>query len=390
MSQWYSGGSGKEGFRRLLSVAGSGGGGDSRYATFNNVGIAVAVTAMAGIAIVYSDHHGRSFRRRKHLLSYQQWKGVDPSIRADVWPFLNVTFFVLLTIVSLSFCSYGLSSSQEEREITRSQKRKQFEKLRNQCKYLLKRIDDEHSIVEDPDSPTSEDVIAKESSSAVKESPDCKDSHDQVHDQSLHCAYSDNNEKSSDSDSIEEPESRQTSAAIKSRNENDPDKPTNGKSSPSKAGGSKVHRDEDFETRQRIMRLDAVRTNGEWIVGSKDYEHLEPRIVFHAAPTRPFVAYSCHCRDDYEAFWWFVGFNTKARHNFRLDEVGIKDSHIYRHPEKMQAEDCIFARDCFFVYRMVVVLFRRELIFEQAVCLWEVMWALTRQLKLGVTQPGGE
>ncbi|KAI3892609.1 hypothetical protein MKW92_037027, partial [Papaver armeniacum] len=57
MSQWYSGGdggSGKEGFRRLLSVAGSGGGGDSRYATFNNVGIAVAVTAMAGIAIVYS------------------------------------------------------------------------------------------------------------------------------------------------------------------------------------------------------------------------------------------------------------------------------------------------------------------------------------------------
>ncbi|KAI3913569.1 hypothetical protein MKX01_022150, partial [Papaver californicum] len=114
------------------------------------------------------------------------------------------------------------------------------------------------------------------SSSAVKESPDCEDSHDKVHDQSPHCAYSDNNEsgitsvdasvadtESSDSDSIEEPGSRQTSAAIESSDGNDPDKPTKGKSSPSKAGRSKVHRGEDFETWQGIIRLDAVRTNGE-------------------------------------------------------------------------------------------------------------------------------
>ncbi|RZC60123.1 hypothetical protein C5167_021882 [Papaver somniferum] len=51
--------------------------------------------------------------------------------------------------------------------------------------------------------------------------------------------------ESSDSDSIEEPESGQASAAIESIDENDPDK-----SSPSKAW-------------QRIIRLDAVRTNRE-------------------------------------------------------------------------------------------------------------------------------
>uniref|UniRef100_A0A6N2JZS2 Rab-GAP TBC domain-containing protein n=1 Tax=Salix viminalis TaxID=40686 RepID=A0A6N2JZS2_SALVM len=75
--------------------------------------------------------------------------------------------------------------------------------------------------------------------------------------------------------------------------------------------------------------------------------------------------------EDFSAFWCFVGFMKKARHNrhnFRLDEVGIrrqlgivskiikcKDSHLYKHLEKLQAEDC------FFVYRMVVALFRRDL-----------------------------
>uniref|UniRef100_A0A6N2KAK3 Rab-GAP TBC domain-containing protein n=1 Tax=Salix viminalis TaxID=40686 RepID=A0A6N2KAK3_SALVM len=81
----------------------------------------------------------------------------------------------------------------------------------------------------------------------------------------------------------------------------------------------------------------------------------------------------------------------KARHNFRLDEVGIrrqlntvskiikcKDSHLYRHLEKLQAEDC------FFVYRMVVVLFRRELTFEQTICLWEVMWADQAAIRAGI------
>ncbi|GFP93765.1 GTPase-activating protein gyp7 [Phtheirospermum japonicum] len=92
-----------------------------------------------------------------------------------------------------------------------------------------------------------------------------------------------------------------------------------------------------------------------------------------------------------KVFWCFVGFMKKARHNFRLDEVGIrrqlntvskiikyKDSHLYRHLEKLEAEDC------FFVYKMVLVLFRRELSFEQTLCLWEVMWADQAAIRAGI------
>ena len=97
--------------------------------------------------------------------------------------------------------------------------------------------------------------------------------------------------------------------------------------------------------------------------------------------------------DDSEAFWCFAGFMKRARHNFQLDEVGIrrqlnivskiikcKDIHLYRHLEELQAEDC------FFVYRMVVVLFRRELNFEQTLCLWEVMWADQAAIRAGIAK----
>ncbi|XP_048131701.1 rab GTPase-activating protein 22-like isoform X2 [Rhodamnia argentea] len=194
-------------------------------------------------------------------------------------------------------------------------------------------------------------------------------------------------------------------------------------SAPATENKTKIHSDEDFATWQRIIRLDALRANSDWViyspsqatvsemearrfadsVGLKDYDHLEPCRIFHAARLVSILeAYALYdpeigyCQgmsdllspilsvmeDDDEAFWCFVGFMKKARHNFRLDEVGIrrqlsivskiikcKDSHLYSHLEKLQAEDC------FFVYRMVVVLFRRELNFEQTLCLWEVMWA---------------
>lgn len=189
---------------------------------------------------------------------------------------------------------------------------------------------------------------------------------------------------------------------------------------------------EDFATWQRIIRLDAIRANAEWViyspcqasvseekahqlaksVGLKDYEHLEPSRIYHAARLVAILeAYALYdseigyCQgmsdllspiisvieEDHVAFWCFVGFMRRARHNFRLDEVGIrrqlnivskiikcKDSHLYRHLENLQAEDC------FFVYRMVVVLFRRELTFEQTLCLWEVMWADQAAIRAGM------
>ena len=74
-------------------------------------------------------------------------------------------------------------------------------------------------------------------------------------------------------------------------------------SSPSETeSGSKFRMNEDFATWQRIIYLDVVRANAEWIiyspsqaavseikawrfaesVGLKDYDHLEPCKIFHA------------------------------------------------------------------------------------------------------------
>ncbi|CAF2275195.1 unnamed protein product [Brassica napus] len=84
----------------------------------SNVGLAVAVTVMAGLAVAFTVYSRRgsigspwSLRRRKHALQPSQWNafftdqgrlsdggvkflkkvrsgGVDPSIRPEVWPFL--------------------------------------------------------------------------------------------------------------------------------------------------------------------------------------------------------------------------------------------------------------------------------------------------------------
>ncbi|KAH7421960.1 hypothetical protein KP509_13G083500 [Ceratopteris richardii] len=141
-------------------------------------------------------------------------------------------------------------------------------------------------------------------------------------------------------------------------------------------------------------------------VGLKDDDHLEPCRQHHAARLvsileayalfdpetgycqgmsdllSPFVA---QLDEDYQAFWCFVQFMNTARHNFRLDETGIRrqlnkissifkvaDPHLYSHLESIDAQDC------YFVYRMVVVLLRRELTFEQTISLWEVIWAEKR------------
>ncbi|AES98192.1 GTPase-activating gyp7-like protein, putative [Medicago truncatula] len=77
------------------------------------------------------------FTKRKRVLSPQQWEssfapdgrirnrgkllkrvrrgGVDPSIRAEVWPFLLGV--------------YGLDTTKDERDVIRTQNRKKYEKL---------------------------------------------------------------------------------------------------------------------------------------------------------------------------------------------------------------------------------------------------------------------
>ncbi|KAL3653683.1 Rab GTPase-activating protein 22 [Castilleja foliolosa] len=424
----------------------------------------IAASSNSSPALCYSsstNSRGRlkspwSHRKRKHILSPQQWRslftpdgklrdsglkflkkvrsgGVDPSVRAEVWPFLLGV--------------YDLTSSKEERDAARTKNRKEYERLRRNCRRLLKHNSElfksnesnattsrgSQSLSGGTNSPASEDVVsARESLSSEEELHDNNSVEYQpfISTTDPHLASSDLNaasdSDSSDSDSSDNPEVSQTFDFTETTEDHDHDHDHEMEVQ------SKPHRREDFSTWQRIIRLDAIRANEEWmeynptlaavsdararraaeVVGLKDYDHLGPARIFHAARLVAILeAYAFHdpeigyCQgmsdllspiiavmtEDHEAFWCFVGFMKKARHNFRLDEVGIrrqlntvskiikyKDSHLYRHLEKLEAEDC------FFVYRMVVVLFRRELSFEQTLCLWEVMWADQAAIRAGI------
>ncbi|EOA23760.1 hypothetical protein CARUB_v10016971mg [Capsella rubella] len=367
------------------------------------------------------------------LLKKVRSRGIEPSIRLEVWPFLLGV--------------YGFDSSKEERVTIRNRRRKEYERLRRQCKRLQKHnngtnklnrgsdaIQDDYDWpqVQDTDSTCSDEVVsARESLSSDEDITEdigymsevsCTVERDGSSSRRItNATISTLNSESSDSDSSDESEVVQVF-----QSSGTPDVNTY------PANSSIPRTEEDFVTWQRIIRLDAVRANSEWTpyspsqavisedracraaeaVGLKDYSHLEPYKIFQAARLVAVLeAYALYdpdigyCQgmsdllspilsvipDDHEVFWCFVGFMKKARHNFRLDEVGIrrqlnivskiiksKDSQLYRHLEKLQAEDC------FFVYRMVVVMFRRELTLDQTLCLWEVMWADQAAIRAGM------
>ncbi|XP_068634173.1 rab GTPase-activating protein 22-like isoform X2 [Aristolochia californica] len=385
-------------------------------------------------------------RRRKHALSPRLWKslfapdgklrdgvkflkkvrsgGVDPSIRAEVWPFLLGV--------------YDLNSTKVERNAVRTQKRKEYENLRRKCRRLLKQLDENYMKSgelgsQTRDSPSSEDAVsARESLSTegeiLEEEEGEEDEEQTVGEKDSSCKSRAEDEQEDEDKSgltqfdasAVETESSDSESSVE-ESETPPELIE--EIDPKDSKTSKIHTVEDVVTWQRIIRLDAVRANAEWVifspsqasvsearacrcaqvVGLRDYDQLEPCRIYHAARLVAILeAYAIYdpeigyCQgmsdllspiiavmeEDHEAFWCFVGFMKKARHNFRLDEVGIrrqlntvskiikyKDSYLYKHLEKLQAEDC------FFVYRMVVVMFRRELSFEQTLCLWEVMWA---------------
>ncbi|KAK9036604.1 hypothetical protein V6N11_078598 [Hibiscus sabdariffa] len=460
------------------STSGRGGGGSgfwSYYSVGSPSAIAIAVTAMAGIAlaatIVYSRRGSlkspSSPRGRQHSLQPKQWKslftkdgklsdggvkflmkvrsgGIDPSIRAEVWPFLLGV--------------YDINSSKEERKSIIRRKRKEYESLRKRCHQLLKRIESENRCKvkeaagnncdeesEDSsqvvDSPGLEAVVSGRNSHSTEGGiPEVNDSDSVLEEDTdksaITCENGSTGEReSSDSDSSELENPPLFASEITEESGTGEDENANSVASRIK-GRSKYNADEDFATWQRIIRVDAVRANDEWIayasaqasvsqikalelaerVGLKEYDHLEPCRIYHAARLVVILeAYTLYdpeigyCQgmsdllspiisvleDDFLAFWCFAGFMKKARHNFRLDEVGIrrqlnivskiikcKDIHLYKHLEELQAEDC------FFVYRMVVVLFRRELTFEQTLCLWEVVWADQAAIRAGITKTG--
>lgn len=449
-----------------------------------NTAVAVGVTAAAGlvlVAIVVSSRRGGLKspwwrRRRKAPLTAQEWcdlftpqgklqdggvkllkkvrsGGIEPSIRAQVWPFLLGV--------------YSLDSSEAQRDVVKAQNRKGYLLLRKHClrklAYIMEeskqstktvKVNHEGSNSSEKGDESgcvspfeSEDVLENSGmgEATTEEGIPCLSTEQEVQDDTSETKPEQmNGNQSSSSSSDEEGSERSVVTQVEASHKNlasvcESSFEDGQESIPrySNTGGnmddvvlSKAARPvksaratEDFETWQRIIRLDAVRANDEWISYSpsqaavskeraiesakavflKDYDHLEPYRIHHASRLVAILeAYAIYdqeigyCQgmsdllapllavleDDDEAFWCFAGFMRKARHNFRLDEVGIrrqlnmvariikyKDFHLYRHLEMLQAEDC------FFVYRMVVVMFRRELTFEQTLCLWEVMWA---------------
>ncbi|XP_051144834.1 rab GTPase-activating protein 22-like isoform X2 [Andrographis paniculata] len=380
-----------------------------------------------------------SRRRRKHALLAKQWKnlfdadgkfldggikflkkirtgGVEPSIRAEVWPFL--------------LGMYDVKSSEKQRDVIVSQKRRSYLELRRQC-YLISRHGERSFKLKEisgnsgnKDGGDTTQVLDSGLDEISELEEDCAITETKVSDAEM---------ESSDSDSSEELEDMKP--LLSSTDDGDNHLYERIDSTLSKLERMPTfQKNEDFATWQRIIRLDAIRVNSEWIryssqaavseakarqlaesVGLKDYDSLEPCQIHHAARLVAILeAYAVYdsetgyCQgmsdllspivsvieEDHIAFWCFVGFMRKARHNFRLDEVGIrrqlsivskiikcKDTLLYKHLEKLQAEDC------FFVYRMVVVLFRRELTFEQTLCLWEVMWADQAAIRAGIVKP---
>ncbi|KAF3519306.1 hypothetical protein DY000_02061149, partial [Brassica cretica] len=339
---------------------------------------------------------------------------------------------------------YDLNSTEEERDSIRQQKQKEYENLRRQCREIHRRNEngsdskqtaqssntedsqvlDSHDIEQVSSSTRSIQVEESEklNSESIRQDGDCEKSG----------VTSEDDANDSDSTNSEETE---TSPLLAEEEAERHGKVNQEKDTQSPSSKPKFQAEEEFNTIwQRIIRLDAVRANDEWVpyspsqagvsdtkargiatqVGLTDYEDLEPCRILHAARLVAILeAYAVYdpeigyCQgmsdllspilavieDDAFAFWCFVGFMSKARHNFRLDEVGIrrqlsmvskiikyKDIRLYRHLENLEAEDC------FFVYRMVVVMFRRELTFEQTLCLWEVMWADQAAIRTGIAK----
>ncbi|KAG5394349.1 hypothetical protein IGI04_024312 [Brassica rapa subsp. trilocularis] len=379
--------------------------------------------------------------KRKKPLTLQRWKSFftpDGRLRNRGVGSHSVHALNHLPLFTFFFTNRcDLNSSKEERGARRTQRRKAYERLRRKCKRLqrqdscefkLNKINkpaqDKHngwSFPQDTDSSCSDESLSsdKENTEDIGYmSDDVSCTLDINYTGSTHV-----NSESSDSDSLDDNNSVHAFPSTQGRDDNS--------TSPSSIYNISRTK-EDFVTWQRIIRLDAVRADTEWFpyspfqalvseakarraaaaVSLKDYTHLEPWKIFHAARLVAILeAYALHdpeigyCQgmsdllspiltvipEDHEAFWCFVGFMKKARQNFRVDEVGItrqlgivskiiesKDSKLYKHLEKVKAEDC------FFVYRMVLVMFRRELTLEQTLFLWEVMWAEQAAVRAGV------
>lgn len=188
--------------------------------------------------------------------------------------------------------------------------RKKYEKLRRQCRRLLRQCDKSFGgkFIQDMYSPSSEEVeSARESLSSGEKSPlddECLDDSSSVFlegdDGSRRFTNADSsafNTDSSETDSSDDAEVIQVSSPTSENREADNFKTHISEKTSSTGTGikSSPRTTEDFTTWQRIIRVDAVRANIEWMpyshsqatvsqtrarrsaeaVGLKDYDHLD-------------------------------------------------------------------------------------------------------------------
>ncbi|KAK1399247.1 hypothetical protein POM88_009110 [Heracleum sosnowskyi] len=88
-------------------------------------------------------------------------------------------------------------------------------------------------------------------------------------------------------------------------------------------------------------------------------------------------------KDDADAFWCFEMLLRRMREKFQMDGptgvikqlqalwhiLEVADREMFAHLSHIGAESLHFA------FRMLLVLFRQEISFNEALCMWEMMWA---------------
>ncbi|KAI5069434.1 hypothetical protein GOP47_0015735 [Adiantum capillus-veneris] len=341
---------------------------------------------------------GRLIDKQK-VLHKVRFGGIEPHIRAEVWPFL------------LGF--YDLDSTQEERESERYRKRELYMGLKMRCNALRIKL---FEVTQECDEGNTSTEVSYEDSNSSQGGPRVSVLASQD------SSFTGNDDKEiNDSCKRQSPEvddrasvAQETNADLTedvlssgSSNTEDVEDEQLVKTVCESVFSGKVHSDmendcliatEEFINCQRIIRVDAVRMNAEWVpyspsqanvteqlafqlarsVGLQDDEHLEPCRQHHAARLVAVLeAYALHdpetgyCQDE-------VGIRRQLNKISSIFKAG--DPHLYSHLESIDAENC------FFVYRMVVVLLRRELTFEQTISLWEVLWAEKKALSLSNTK----
>ncbi|XP_020531937.1 small G protein signaling modulator 1 isoform X2 [Amborella trichopoda] len=129
-----------------------------------------------------------------------------------------------------------------------------------------------------------------------------------------------------------------------------------------------------YEDSRNVARMSDILAVYAWVDPATGYcqgmsDLLSPFVVLY--------------EDNADAFWCFEMLLRRMRQNFQMEGptrvmnqlqalkriLELTDVEIFTHLSMISADSLLFA------FRMLLVLFRRELSFDEALCMWEMMWA---------------